>query len=136
VSTHFHVIVWMDHHEARIFHFGRDDADRVIVHPKRAHQHLHHKANSVGSGHLPPDRKFMRDVAVAIADAGEILLTGPAGAKLELAKFLKEDFPAVSTKVVAVETLDHPTDGVLLDHARRYFKAADRMLGVAPPHAL
>ena len=26
-----------------------------------------------------------------------------------------------------IETLDHPTDGQLVDHARRFFKAADRM---------
>jgi hypothetical protein len=130
MNNPFHAIVWIDHHEARIFHFDRDAADRVVVHPKRAHQHLHHKANSIGSGHLAPDRAFLRDVAEAIENAGEILITGPASAKGELAKFLKTDFPAVSTKVVAVETLDHPTDGVLLDHARRYFKAADRMLGM------
>ena len=30
-------------------------------------------------------------------------------------------------RVVGVESADHPTDGVLLDHARRYFLAADRM---------
>ena len=27
-----------------------------------------------------------------------------------------------------VETMDHPTDGQLLEHARRFFRAADRML--------
>jgi hypothetical protein len=29
--------------------------------------------------------------------------------------------------VTGVETLDHPTDGALLAHARKYFRAADRM---------
>jgi hypothetical protein len=30
-------------------------------------------------------------------------------------------------KIVGVETVDHPTDGQLVAHARRYFHAADRM---------
>ena len=29
-----------------------------------------------------------------------------------------------------VEPMDHPTDGELLDHARRFFKAADKMTTV------
>jgi stalled ribosome rescue protein Dom34 len=128
MSSHHHAIVWIDHHEARIFHFGRDEADSVIVHPKRAHQNIHHKANTIGSGHAQPDKDYLRDVTHAVAEAEEILVTGPAGAKLELVRFLEEKAPQVKKKVVGVETLDHPTDGQLLDHARRYFRAVDRMI--------
>jgi hypothetical protein len=35
--------------------------------------------------------------------------------------------PAIRTHVEGVEKADHPTDGELLDHARRFVKAADRM---------
>jgi hypothetical protein len=31
-------------------------------------------------------------------------------------------------KIVGVETVDHPSDGQLVAHARHYFKADDRML--------
>jgi hypothetical protein len=30
--------------------------------------------------------------------------------------------------IVGVETVDHPSDGQLVAHARHYFKAEDRML--------
>jgi hypothetical protein len=31
------------------------------------------------------------------------------------------------SKIVGVETADHPTGGEIVTHARRYFKASDRM---------
>jgi len=31
-------------------------------------------------------------------------------------------------RIVGVETVDHPSDRQLVAHARRYFKADDRML--------
>ena len=33
-------------------------------------------------------------------------------------------------KIIGVETVDHPTDNQLVAHARRYFRAADKMLGL------
>jgi hypothetical protein len=35
----------------------------------------------------------------------------------------------MSARVVGVETVDHPSDGQLLAHARQYFQAADQMRG-------
>ena len=35
--------------------------------------------------------------------------------------------PKLKKKVVGVETIDHPSDGQLVAHARKYFNAADRM---------
>jgi len=67
-------------------------------------------------------------VVKAVGSAGSILITGPANAKHELVKHIQRHDPQLMARVAAVETLDHPTDGALLDHARRYFKAADRML--------
>ncbi len=52
---------------------------------------------------------------------------GPADEKDEFAKFLAERHPAIKTHVEGVEKADHPTDGELIDFARRYVKAADRM---------
>ena len=39
----------------------------------------------------------------------------------------KADDPTLKKKVVGVETIDHPSDGQLVAHARKYFSAADRM---------
>ena len=40
---------------------------------------------------------------------------------------------ALAKKLLAVETTAHPTDGELLDHARRLFKRLDRLQPNSPP---
>ncbi len=73
------------------------------------------------------ERVFLEQVAGAVAGSGTLLITGPAGAKKELAACLERDRPAVAARLAGVETLDHPTDGQLLAFGRRFFKADDRM---------
>ena len=89
MSGHYHAIVWIDHHEARIFHFNPTEVDRLVLRPHEPNRHIHHKANSIGSGHAPEDQVFFRKVATSIADAGAVLITGPANAKTELMKFIR-----------------------------------------------
>jgi stalled ribosome rescue protein Dom34 len=127
VTEHFHAIVWIDHQEARVLHFNADEANRIVVHPHHATRHIHHKAHATGSGHAAEDPTFFHDVVAAIAGSGRILITGPANAKHELAKHIQRHDPKLMARVAAVETLDHPTDGALLAHARKFFKADDRM---------
>ena len=123
MAAHYHAVVWIDHREARIFHFNAEEAERSLVHADRPTRHLHHKAGVIGSGHAPEDQDFFERVVTSVGDAGIILIIGPANAKTELVKHIKRCAPEVGTKIAAVETVDHPTDGQLLDHARRYFWA-------------
>jgi stalled ribosome rescue protein Dom34 len=127
LSQHFHAAVWIDHHEARVFHFNADDAEHVVVHPEHPTRHIHHKAHSIGSGHTAEDQAFFHSVIEAIGNAGAVLIGGPANAKHELFKHIQRHAPQLLARIAAVETLDHPTDGELLAHARKYFRAADRM---------
>jgi hypothetical protein len=127
MSSHYHAVVWIDHREARIFHFDRDEVDRAVLHPHHPTRHIHHKANSIGSGHAPEDQDSLHEVAAAVADAGAILITGPANAKTELVKHIRSHDPQLLERISGVETVDHPSDAALVAHARRYFRAADRM---------
>ncbi len=127
MPSHFHAVVWIDHREARVFHFNPTDIDRLVLHPHNPTRHIHHKANSIGSGHAPEDQQFFHEVTAAIADAKEVLITGPANAKTELVKHIQHHDPTLAKIIVGVETVDHPSDGDLVAHARKYFKAADRM---------
>jgi stalled ribosome rescue protein Dom34 len=111
-----------------VFHFSPSDVERLVLHPDNPTRHIHHKANSIGSGHAAEDHNFLHAVAQAIADAGEILITGPANAKNELVKHIDQHDHDLMKKIVGVETVDHPSDGQLVAHARHYFKAEDRML--------
>jgi stalled ribosome rescue protein Dom34 len=126
MAGHFHAVVWIDHKQARIFHFNVEDADRTVIRPDHAVRDIHRGEKRTGH-RLPEDRVFFEAVAKAIADAGAILIIGPANEKDAFAKFLAEKHPAIATHIEGVEKADHPTDGELLAAARRYVKAADRM---------
>jgi stalled ribosome rescue protein Dom34 len=124
MPTHFHAIVWIDHSQAKTFHVGLSGDDEMILHPRLPTRHLHHKANSIGSGHAGFDKEFFGQVLNAISDAGEILIIGPAGAKTELAKYLREQHSTIGDRIVAVEAADHPNDPEIVAYARKYFKIA------------
>jgi hypothetical protein len=78
------------------------------------------------------DHAFFGDIVEALAGTTEWLLVGPSGAKNELLRHVDQHAPQVRRTLVGVHAMDHPTDGELLDHARRAFKAIDRMLPNAP----
>jgi len=127
MSSHYHAVVWIDHREAKVFQFDATDVDHMTVRSSHPDQHIHHKANSGDSGHAPVDSEFFKRVAQAIAQAGAILITGPANAKTELVGYIKKTQPHLAERISGVETLDHPSDGALVALARSFFKADDRM---------
>jgi hypothetical protein len=127
MHDHFHAVAWIDHHEAKIFHFDAAEFDAERIRSTEPHQHLHHKANTVGSGHAATDRGFLERVAKALDVSGAVLITGPAGAKHELADYIAKAHPQLAARISGVETLDHPTDGEIVGLARKFFRADDRM---------
>jgi len=131
-SEHYHALVWIDHREARIFHFNASDSERELVRSQHPNQHLHHKANERGSGHAPVDKDFLARVSSALAAVGAVLITGPGSAKTELADYIKTKVPALAQRISGVEALDHPTDGALLNLGRKFFRADDRMHSQRP----
>lgn len=126
-TMHQHAVVWIDHREAHILRFGVSGVDRTLLRSHSCDPHLHHKANTVGSGNAPVDLDLFERVARALDAAQAILITGPANAKLELKTFLGKSHPTLANHVLGVETVDHPTEGELIAYARTYFKAADRL---------
>lgn len=123
-----HAVVWIDHREARIFHFDREGLERLVIHPDNPSQHLHHKAHSVGSGNAAEDQQYYHSVVEGLADAQAILITGPADAKTELVKHIHAHDPKLGAKIKGVETVDHPSDGELVAHARKIFKDDHQVL--------
>ena len=130
--THNHAIVWMDSKEARIFRFNAADVEGEHIRAHNPFRQVHHKAGVIGAGHMTVDHGFFADIVEALAGTTEWLLVGPAGAKNELLKHLDHHAPEVRKSLVGVHGMDHPSDGELLDHARRAFKAIDRMLPNSP----
>jgi stalled ribosome rescue protein Dom34 len=125
--NHFHAVVWLDHANAKVFHFDAHAFESKTVRAAHAGEHVHHKAGSIGAGHAADDPKFFAAIADALKDAQEILVMGPGNAKGGFVKHLEAHAAALATRVVAVETADHPTDGEIVGRARRHFKVIDRM---------
>jgi stalled ribosome rescue protein Dom34 len=124
---HFHAVVWLDHADARIFHFDAQTYEVRTVKSAHAGLHLHHKSGATGSGHAAEDPKYYAAVAHALADAQEIIVVGPGSAKTVFMKHLAEHSPALAKRVVEVAASDHPSDGEIVAMARKHFKAIDRM---------
>jgi hypothetical protein len=127
LTGHYHAVIWIDHREARIFHFNADQADEAVVHASHSPRHLHSKAGSPSGTHVTAEPEFYRDVAGAVADAHEILIVGPSSAKTEFVKYLHKHDAGTFDRIAGIETMDHATDNQILAEARRYFSRADRM---------
>jgi stalled ribosome rescue protein Dom34 len=126
--SHYHAVVWLDHSEAHVMHISLDDVEKSIVHPAKPHNHLHAKSGTVGAGRQAEDKSYYHAIVEALSGAQEILVVGPAQAKLHLIKHIHAHDQAMADKVVGVETIDHPSDAQLVAYARKYFVAKDRML--------
>jgi len=122
-----HVAVWIDHQEAKIYHVDAANIDATSVHAPGRHVHRH---PTVTAEHNHPAdlQHFWKDVVHALEGVEEILIVGPGTAKLQLIKYVHKHQPLLEPKIIGVETVDHPTDGQLVAYARKYFRAADRML--------
>jgi stalled ribosome rescue protein Dom34 len=125
-----HGAVWIDHHEAKIFHVAPETFDVAVHRP----DHLIRRHSTVTAEHAHPAeiQRFFHEVAQALANVDEILVVGPGSAKLELIKYVHKHDHALEPRIIGVETADHPTDGQLAAHVRRYFHAQDRLRGTVP----
>jgi stalled ribosome rescue protein Dom34 len=133
--SHSHAIVWMDSKEAHVFRFNAVDVEEERVKDRLPFRKIHHKAGVVGAGHSHLDHAYFDEIAQALDGVQEWLLTGPGKAKEELSSYVQRSLPQLKERLYGIESLDHPTQGELLRHARRFFKTADRMLPNSPAAA-
>jgi len=129
--SHYHAIVWLDHVEAHVMHISPDDVEMSLIQPKQPHRKLHSRVGTLGDGRASEDQDYYHRIAEALKGAHEILIVGPAQAKLRLVKHIHSHEPELMSKVVGVETVDHPTDAQLAAFARTYFLSKDKMLFTA-----
>lgn len=126
--SHFHAVVWIDHHEARIIEFSPDERSETTVRHKHAVKHTSHSAGKSRNWRSPEDPAYYDEVAGALGGVGEILIVGPANAKFAFLKHLQAKHAGLAAKVVGIETIDHPSSGELVNYAGAYFHKKDRTL--------
>jgi stalled ribosome rescue protein Dom34 len=117
-QTHERAVIWIDHLVAKVFAMGLTGVTSSVVHAHLESTHLHHKANTIGSGRVKEDPAFLAKVADAIAPCYEVLILGPGIEKTALADYLKSKRPDLTIRVGAS---DHPTDEEIIGLGRRHF---------------
>jgi stalled ribosome rescue protein Dom34 len=123
-----YLTVWIDHKEARIFRFDKDATDDVTVTaPLHSTHHKHPKGSGDQKEHPDDAKRFFHEVARALEGTERVLIVGPSTGKLEFSRYLHEHDPALEARVAGVETVDHPTDGQIVAHAKKYFELEDRV---------
>jgi stalled ribosome rescue protein Dom34 len=120
-----HVAVWLDQKEARVFHFHAEEEAGA---GPRHDEHQRHTRIQEGVKELPSDvKRFYHELMSELQGADQLLIAGPDSAKLEFIRYLHAHDQDLEKRVVAIETVNHPSDGQLVHYAATYFKRTDRL---------
>lgn len=115
-----HVVVWIDLNKARIFELGSDRTSEKVLTRRELR---HHTGAQKEKDNHKNAHAFFKQVAKHLKEADEVLLIGPAGAKTHFQDYLKG-------KVVAVQTVDHPTPSEIVALGKNFFRVHDKSVRV------
>jgi stalled ribosome rescue protein Dom34 len=124
---HHHAIVWIDHRKAQVIGFGVRGIKGELLRSRAKVKHLHHKANSIGDGRIPIDNEFFGRIVRELNGARSFVIAGPSSAKKELAAYIHTNDRELAKSIRGVVPLAQVGEGELLNFARCYLKAADRV---------
>jgi stalled ribosome rescue protein Dom34 len=123
--------VWMDQNEARVFQVDAQTFDEKTVERANGHVHRHPKDMETRTHNHPDDEhRFFRDIAHLLAGAQQILVLGPSVTKAHFVKYASEHDKDFASKVVGVESAEHPTDRQIVAHVRHHFHVDPSRRGV------
>ncbi len=125
MTVHNHAVVWVDHRVAKVFYLALDVVDQLMIHADLSTEHLHHKANTIGSGKGADDPTFFPRIEEALQHSGSVLIVGPGNEKTLLLKFLKEDCRSPEGRDLHLMTSDHPTDREIIALGRHHFRLGE-----------
>lgn len=117
-------LVWLDHQEAKLVSAGGALLSTVRAAPEDLAEEDERRPNKPAASGRRSEHsheRYYAAVAQALKGAGPLVLSGPSTAKTELGRYLKKKAPELDREVIAVQTLDHPTDRQLAAFARNYF---------------
>ena len=90
------IAVWLDHHEARVFHVDLEGFDEKTLLAPAHHFHRESREASLDDAH------FFETIAAALGSADEILVYGPSTAKRQFAHWVDAHAPALAKKITHV----------------------------------
>jgi hypothetical protein len=121
MTVHNHAVVWIDHRVAKIFYLGLEAVDEQTIHADLASEHLHHKANTIGSGKALDDPSFFQRIDEALQNSQAVLIVGPGNEKNLLLRYLAEGPGSRKSREIRAEACDHPSDREIIALGRRHF---------------
>jgi stalled ribosome rescue protein Dom34 len=89
--------------------------------------HRHPKGQGEAKEHPDDANRFFGEVARTLGNTDAVLIVGPSSGKLEFFRYLHDRERDLASRIVGVESADHPTDGEIVARAKSYFRASDRM---------
>lgn len=120
-NHHNHAVVWIDHRVAKIFFLGLNAAETQSIEAHLATGHLHHRANSIGSGKAHEDQTFFPRIDEVLNDSEAVLVVGPGNEKTSLLKYLGQNHRSIKVRRIDVKSCDHPTDREIIAMGRQHF---------------
>ena len=127
LQPHYHAVAWIDHHESHVVSFNADVAEEQVIRPLHTTKHFHSRAGSPEGVRHVEDKTYFQEIAKALTDYKRFLVVGPSSAKTEFVAYLGEHGAHLLPHLAAVEAMDKLTEGALVERARKFFKANDRM---------
>ena len=127
-----HLLVVIDHHEARIFksQLSGSAPEKIVLHdPHGFGQHVHNIHDHAKGQHHPVPSSFFESVAKSLQGASQILMfgagTGGGSAMNELLAYLHKKHKDLYDRVMAARTVDatHLTENELLAKARDFYES-------------
>ena len=127
-----HLLVVIDHREARIFEaevHGTVPRRIAPFDPQGTHRYLHSVTDDANGQRKPELKAFYEAVAASLNNAKQILIlgssTGASSAMDHLRADLKQNHPAIASRIVGAVVIDekHMTEDQMLAQARKFFSA-------------
>ncbi len=119
----YHAVIWLDHRDARVFHFNRDAIEKLVIHADHPNHHVKHSAASATD-----NRDYFEQIIKAIGSSFAILVTGPGSAKTEFIRYIETHKADMLANIVGTATVDHPSDKELVAFARQRFSRDHEIL--------
>ena len=121
-----HAVVWTDHHNAKVLQFDDEHTAARVV-----REHTHPTAQH-GSA-VRTEHEFYAEVCDELDAVAQVLMTGSHTALADFRHYVDKHRPQTAARIVAFETVDHPSENQLVALARKHFVAHERMAGTPTP---
>lgn len=117
----FYTTLWIDHSEAKIFNFVKEQAPDIF-HLSNQHHTTHHNPGHIENEKKEQLKKFYHDVQDKIKNTEGVLIVGPSFAKNEFQTYLQTHHPkGLGKSILGLQLMDKASDGEITKLSEKFF---------------